>query len=196
MARFRCCGNHSTAGHAADCSLKPPDYTPPTIKTRTEGDREEDEKGCQFDILHFKHIGTCKGTCEGEGEQARFQDPNTLVIIMVEIDPDDPMLAQKLQELERRGFHRLTDEEAAALLAAHERGDVKLEVKTMTLDELEEQTRAPDHDDPFLTIQECAEILGFSLSWTRTLCRRGRFEGAIKLMKKWAIPQSAVLVED
>jgi predicted DNA-binding transcriptional regulator AlpA len=196
MAHFRCCGNHSTAGHTVECPLKPPDYESPPVRTQSSSEREEQEQGCQFDILRFQHIGDCKGTCGEEPERAHYQDPTTLVIVVVEIDPDDEMAEQKLQELERRGLHRLTEDELAELVDRHERGEVQLRVETMTLNELEEQTRLPESDVPYLTIRECAELLGFSENWTRTLCRRGRFDGAIKLIHRWAIPKDAILEED
>jgi len=195
MARFRCCGNHSTAGHAATCSMKPPDYQRPVV-TQTEDDRRERETGCQFDILRFQHIGECKGTCDEEPETIQFQDPNTLVIVLVEIDPNDEQAEQKLKELERRGFRRLSENDLRNLVELHERGEVQLRVESMTLDQFEEKTRAPEIDDPYLSISQCADILGFSKSWVRELCRRGRFEGAIKLIGKWAVPQSAVLLPD
>ena len=68
MAKFRCCGNFTTAGHADDCSLKPP---PKEIKQ----EEVDDEGGCQFDILHFEHIGECKGTCGEQGESIQTEAP-------------------------------------------------------------------------------------------------------------------------
>lgn len=190
MARFRCCGNHSTAGHAAGCSLRPPDYKPPPPRFQKPAEREEEEQGCQFDILHFEHIGTCKGTCE---ETAHFQDPNSLTIIVVEIDPNDERAEEKMKALEERGFHRLNDEELREIISKYESGELQVEVVTMTLDEVERKSRPVD---PYLTVGESAELLGFSKGWVRTLAARGTFVGAIKLAHKWAIPRSAILLPD
>ena len=193
--RFRCCGNRSSAGHAADCVLKPPEYQPPPARQQTNTERQEQEEGCQFDILRFQHIGACKGTCD-EQELIRFagpEDGDELVVIIVLIAPDDEHAEEKIRKLGERGFKRLSDEELVEIVARHKAGDLRVQVITMTLGDLEEQTRPKD---PYLDVRECAEILGFSKSWVRTLCRRGRFEGAIKLMREWAIPQSAILIPD
>ena len=193
VMRFRCCGNRSPAGHAANCALKPPEYQPPPARQQTNTERQEQEEGCQFDIFRFQHIGTCKGTC-GEQEVKHFRKPGEeLIIVIVLIDPDDAHAEEKLKKLEERGLRRLNEEELAEIAARYKAGDLRVRVITTTLDDLEEETRP---QDPYLYVGECAKILGFSKSWVRTLCRRGQFEGAIKLMREWAIPQSAVLLPD
>lgn len=209
--KFRCCGNHTTRGHATECALKP---TETASVNRHQGEADQHGSkivspeimeggrgdGCKFDILQFEHIGECKGTCDGEDgeETARMQDESG-VIVLIQIDMSDPDAEEKLAELERRGWKRLSEEETRELLSQMMSGEVEVEVQTMTLDDLLERIRReppPPDKDPFLTAKQCAEILGFSVSWVRKLCARGRLEGALKLDKIWAIPQSAVLVDD
>ena len=98
MARFRCCGSATTEGHANDCSLKPPEATfearEPEVK---------DEEGCQFDILQFRHIGECRGTCGGKEEGIRFADESggelKILILMV-----DELSEEDIKELEKPGL--------------------------------------------------------------------------------------------
>ena len=183
---FRCCRNPSTQGHAVDCPLKPPaSYTEPPPVVLAEGE------GCQFDIVHFQHIGECKGTCDGE-EGIQFADDESGVVIVVLIAADDENVEERLKKLEESGaLRRLSNEEMEKIIS----GETEVTVLTMTLSEMEEKLAAAIAD-PFLTIKQCAEVLGFSEGWTRELCRRGRLEGAIKLMRRWAIPQSALLLPD
>lgn len=198
MARFRCCGNHSTAGHAAGCPMKPPDYQPPPQTAQTITKRQEQEQGCQFDIFRFQHIGDCKGTCGEEQEPIRFFNRAEQTVVLVMINADDPDAEERMKKLEAQGFKRLSLEEIAEIAAAYDNGELQVTVVTMTLDELEEVAEqiAEQPEDPFLSVNECAKLLGFSKGWIRELCRRGKFEGAIKLDRRWAIPQSAILLPD
>lgn len=177
--------------------MKPPEYQPPpVIQTATK--QQEQEQGCQFDIFQFQHIGDCKGTCEGEQEPVRFFDQEGATIILVMVDADDPDAEERMKKLEEQGFRRLSMEETAEIAAAHDNGELQVTVVTMTLDELEEAAKqvTEQPEDVFLSVNECAKLLGFSRGWIRELCRRGKFEGAIKLLRVWAIPQSAVLLPD
>ncbi len=196
MAKFRCCGNFTTAGHADDCSLKPP---PREVKQ----EEVNDEDGCQFDILHFEHIGECKGTCGDQGEAIQTEHigedgTKKLVIVLIDLG-DDPEEARK--ELEERGLRVLNEEEMMEVMSAIASGDLEIEVQTMTREELDERFprrgSMPKTDpNPFLTIKEAAKVLGFSLGWTRTLCRKGRLPGAIKLDRRWAIPHDAIYMKE
>lgn len=187
MARFRCCGNYTVEGHTRSCPLKPPP-TEPTYEP--EPTPEEKEEGCQFDIVHLEHIGECKGTCDDGGEVTQLADESgdTLVIVLIENDGSEES-ERRIEELEKQGLRRLTEDDLRQIIDAHDRGDLEVEVQTMTLDQIEEQVRERDR---YLTIKEAASALGFSEGWTRTLCRRDMFEGAIKLRRRWAIPQKAI----
>jgi predicted DNA-binding transcriptional regulator AlpA len=159
--------------------------------------------GCSFDILEFEHIGECKGTCGDQSEKIRFEmlDDGEVTLVVVELDLDSPEDMAKLEELLKQGNVReMTAEETREVLGKLISGRLDIEIKKMTLDEflsmlLGEQPK-PKPDDPYLTVKEAAAALGFSLSWTRALCRMGRLPGAVKLMRKWAIPQSAVFLPD
>lgn len=177
--KFRCCGNRSVEGHAADCPIK------------------GSEAGCQFDILHFKHIGECKGTCDGDEGVAQFagNEAEGGILHIILVDLSNATLEQ-LRDLEKRGLRRLTDEELFKIVELHARGDLEVEVTTMTLTEREEALPKEKPDDPFLTIHTAALALGFSDGWVRTLCRDGRLPGALKLMRKWAIPESVIFVKE
>lgn len=192
MARFRCCGSATTEGHANDCSLKPPEATfearEPEVK---------DEEGCRFDILQFRHIGECRGTCGGKEEGIRFADESggelKILILMV-----DELSEEDIRELEKRGLKHLDDDAIEKILDMAEAGEIEVSVMVMTLEEIREQYAEQPKEDPnpFLTIKEAAEALQFSEGWTRTLCRDGRFEGAIKLDRRWAVPHDAIFEKE
>lgn len=207
--KFRCCGNQSILGHADNCPLKPEtsnpvDTSPPAVgRARGSGAGS----GCQFDILDFEHIGECQGTCGDQGESIRFDLGEGGVgggkIVIVEIDMDDPESLAKLEKLIEQGKVRpMTEEETREVTRKLVSGELEVEIKKMSLAEFLEmvehdQSQEPQMDeDPFLDIKQAAEALGFSHSWTRTLCRKGRLPGALKLMRKWAIPRSAIFEED
>ncbi len=199
MARFRCCGSYTTEGHADDCSLKPP-----KIETEQKPHTEDAGEGCRFDILHFKHIGECKGTCDGgEGvsqdgigqfaESAETQS-GKLVIVLIDLAG---ATEEEIAELEELGLKRLTAEEMEDIMEAVEAGELEIEIQTLTVAEaIAKAKQRKTKPDPYLDIHQAAELLGFSDGWTRTLCRNGRFEGAIKLDRQWAIPESTLLMED
>jgi len=185
--RFRCCGNQANAGHADNCSLKP--------RTKAEEEISEGE-GCQFDILNFKHIGECKGTCEGDEEEGlRFADDSGDELLIILVDDLDE---EKIKELENRGLRRLTAEDLEKIITLYESGKIKVKVTRMTYEEVAAKYVAPSDEDPdpFLNIREAAEALQFSESWTRALCRQGRLKGVLKIWRRWAIPRSAIYKED
>lgn len=198
-ARFRCCRNYTTAGHTPDCPLKPS-----AVDVEDKGETDEETQGCKFDILHFKHIGKCQGTCGDADEGVQFEgigedgEKQILVIMMVDLG-DDP--EAKLKELEERGLRRLSKEEIDQIIEMEERGELKIQIQVTTLADIEARFPKPDEQpkedpDPFMSIKEAAATLGFSQGWTRTLCRKGRLPGAMKLIHQWAIPRSAIFEED
>lgn len=204
--KFRCCGNQAVLGHAADCSLKPEmaevknDNPAATGKARGGGAGDY-SIGCQFDILEFEHIGDCKGTCDDQSESIRFDlgsDEEGGNIVIVEIDMDDPEAMARLEKLIKQGKIRpMTEEETQEIMGKLMSGELDVEIKKMSLSEFLDIVEQPEpEDDPYLDVKQAAEALGFSLGWTRTLCRKGRLPGAIKLMRKWAIPRSAIFEED
>ncbi len=200
-AKFRCCSNYTTAGHATDCSLKP-DSTAVEEKAK---EAEEEGRGCKFDILKFEHIGECQGTCGDADEGIQFETEEggvkkIIIIMMVDLGPDPEA---KLKELEERGLRRLTQDEIREIIDAEASGEFDIQIQVITLEEIEKQFPKPDEpkkeeekEDPYLDIKEAAKALQFSKGWTRTLCRKGRLPGAIKLDRVWAIPRSAIFEED
>ena len=200
MATFRCCGNQSTEGHADDCALKPSSVTFPARDAPPEP-----EEGCQFDILHFEHIGECKGTCDGQGDGIKQLTQGAISatenkIVLVDLSN---ATEEDIKELEKRGFKRLTEQEMTDIMSEYDAGEIEVEIITMTLEELLEEypvldgnAQPAEASNPFLTIKEAAEALQFSESWTRTLCRTMRLSGAMKLGRRWAIPYDAIYEED
>lgn len=193
--RFRCCGNLATRGHADNCELKP---TAEEVHKDPPTTHEEDEQGCQFDLFHFEHIGECKGTCDGVGDgiqqlTAGEDEDGVLIILLIEgdISTDD------IKELGERGIKFLDRQELIDILSAYEDSEIEVQVQTMTVQEIkvqfEKKGEEPKEDvDPYLTVKEAAKELQFSEGWVRTLCRTERLEGAIKLMRRWAIPLDAI----
>ena len=185
MARFRCCGSYTTEGHHRDCPLKPSAV-------------DVEEKGCQFDIMHFKHIGECKHTCDGQGDgikqYAEIQTGNKLTIVLVDMSN---ATEEDLKELEENGLKLLSEQEIGDIISKCEAGELEVGIQTMTLAEaLAKSKKDEPKPDPYMDIKEAAKALQFSLGWTRTLCRKGKLEGAIKLDRVWAIPRSAIYMED
>ena len=196
MAKFRCCGNYNTDGHAEGCLLKPPT----TTQMREPPPKPDDEEGCQFDILHFEHIGKCRGTCGEQGKAIQFTDESKgtkrIIIIIVDSDLDE----ETLKEMEERGLHRLSEEEMHDILLDEEEGET-IQIVTMTLEELREKyprrNSLPKKDpNPYLSIKDAAQELQFSESWVRKLCAKGRLEGAMKLERRWAIPHDAIYMKE
>ncbi len=194
MARFRCCGNYNTDGHAEDCSLKPS-----TTEAPTKPPKADDEEGCRFDILHFEHIGECKGTCDGEDDThvqfATQAHPGKVNVILVDLSD---ATEEDLKDLEERGFKRLTEQELIDLLSEYDAGEIEVEVTTMTLSEMKERypKRTAKGPNPFLSVKEAAKELQFSESWVRKLCAKGRLAGAMKLGIRWAIPHDAIYMKE
>lgn len=193
MARFRCCGNYNTDGHAEDCSLKPTTTPPPERKPP----KADDEEGCRFDILHFEHIGECKGTCGKQGKAIQFADESTgelkILIIMVDGELDE----ETLKEMEERGLRRLTEQEMEKIVEATASGHIEVDVQVLSLEEIRAKfPRREEAPNPFLSVKDAAKELQFSESWVRKLCAKGRLAGAMKLERWWAIPRDAIYMKE
>ena len=177
--------------------LKPPTIT----QMREPPPKPDDEEGCQFDILHFEHIGKCRGTCDGEGDGIQqFVDTQSGKLVIVLVDLSNAT-EEDIRDLEKRGLKRLTEEELHDIISECDAGELEVEVKTMTLEELREKyprrNALPKKDpNPYLSIKDAAQELQFSESWVRKLCAKGRLEGAMKLERRWAIPHDAIYMKE